>query len=47
MRIHPRSGRETRGVELAIASEPLGPRPQIWGRRPAGVDPSHPSGADR
>src|SRR5271157_844493 len=30
------------GVELAIASEPPARRPRIWGRRPPGVDPSHP-----
>ncbi|MGC1723587.1 MAG: hypothetical protein WA746_31790 [Isosphaeraceae bacterium] len=30
------------GVELATASEPPARKPRIWGRRPAGVDPSHP-----
>jgi hypothetical protein len=30
------------GVELAPASEPPGRQPRIWGRRPSGVDPSHP-----
>ncbi len=30
------------GVELATASEPPARRPRIWGRRPSGVDPSHP-----
>jgi len=30
------------GVELAIASEPPARWPRIWGRRPPGVDPSHP-----
>ena len=30
------------GVELATASEPPARQPRIWGRRPAGVDPSHP-----
>ena len=30
------------GVELATASEPPARKPQIWGRRPSGVDPSHP-----
>ena len=30
------------GIELATASEPPARRPRIWGRRPSGVDPSHP-----
>jgi len=30
------------GVELATASEPPARQPRIWGRRPSGVDPSHP-----
>jgi hypothetical protein len=30
------------GVELATASEPPARTPRIWGRRPSGVDPSHP-----
>ena len=30
------------GVELATASEPPARKPQIWGRRPSGVDSSHP-----
>jgi hypothetical protein len=30
------------GVELATASEPPARKPRIWGRRPAGVDRSHP-----
>jgi len=30
------------GVELATASEPPARKPRIWGRRPSGVDPSHP-----
>jgi hypothetical protein len=30
------------GVELATASEPPARKPRIWGRRPAGADPSHP-----
>ena len=30
------------GVELATAGEPPAHKPRIWGRRPAGVDPSHP-----
>jgi hypothetical protein len=30
------------GVELATASEPPALKPRIWGRRPSGVDPSHP-----
>ena len=30
------------GVELATASEPPARQPRIWGRRPPGVDPSHP-----
>jgi hypothetical protein len=30
------------GVELATASEPPARQPRIWGRRPVGVDPSHP-----
>jgi len=30
------------GVELAIASEPPARRPRSWGRRPSGVDSSHP-----
>jgi hypothetical protein len=29
------------GVELATASEPPAREPRNWGRRPAGVDPSH------
>jgi len=33
------------GVELATASEPPARKPRIWGRRPPGVDPSHPCGA--
>jgi len=30
------------GVELATASEPPARQPRVWGRRPSGVDPSHP-----
>jgi hypothetical protein len=30
------------GVELATASEPPAWQPRIWGRRPSGVEPSHP-----
>ncbi|HEX3447156.1 MAG TPA: hypothetical protein VHS97_02830 [Isosphaeraceae bacterium] len=30
------------GVELATVSEPPARLPRIWGRRPSGVDPSHP-----
>ena len=30
------------GVELATAGEPPARQPRIWGRRPSGVDPSHP-----
>jgi len=30
------------GVELAAAGEPPARKPRIWGRRPPGVDPSHP-----
>ncbi|HEX3447602.1 MAG TPA: hypothetical protein VHS97_05080, partial [Isosphaeraceae bacterium] len=30
------------GVELATVSEPPARMPRIWGRRPSGVDPSHP-----
>ncbi len=30
------------GVEQALASEPPARRRRIWGRRPSGVDPSHP-----
>ena len=29
-------------VELALAGEPPARRPRIWGRRPSGVDTSHP-----
>jgi len=32
------------GVKLATASEPPARKPRTWGRRPSGVDPSHPSG---
>ncbi len=30
------------GVERAKASEPAVRKPRTWGRRPSGVDPSHP-----
>ena len=30
------------GVELATASQLPARKPRIWGRRPSGVDPSHP-----
>ena len=30
------------GVELATAGAPPARKPRIWGRRPLGVDPSHP-----
>ncbi|MGA2701865.1 MAG: hypothetical protein ABSH35_12315 [Isosphaeraceae bacterium] len=37
-----RPGGGVAGVELATASEPPARQPRIWGRRPSGVDPSHP-----
>ena len=36
-----------RGVELAQASEPGARKLPIWGRRPAGLDSSHPSSDTR
>jgi len=33
---------EVAGVEPATASEPPARQSRIWGRRPSGVDPSHP-----
>jgi len=43
------AGDKTRvaGVERAIASEPPARQPRTWGRRPSGVDPSHPRGVSR
>src|SRR5271157_2932497 len=40
-RLQPETG-GVAGVELATASEPPARQPRIWGRRPSGVDPSHP-----
>src|SRR5271157_1900120 len=46
--LHPIAGRVgdrgggVAGVELATASEPPARQPRIRGRRPSGVDPSHP-----